>query len=405
MGWKVFLPDVYIPRVENKIHEIASDIVSLDVNNGGLMGGAAGLACFYAYYADWTGSLQYDQLAAGMIEHSLNPASGLLPDYRFSDGLTGTSWLIHELVNAGLIELDASEIYKQIDPHIQQAMRSDIAHGNVDFLHGALGMGLYFLRKPETPEYRAALSGLVEGLKGLSESEADGSMKWKSLLDADQGLMGYNLSLSHGISSIIIILSQIMEKGIAEDDCREMIRGAIQYLERQRLNSQLHQSSFPSWAIESMNELHDSRLAWCYGDLGIGLAYLSAGKQFPHQAYSQDGMDILLRTTQRRDLSENSVVDAGLCHGAAGITMIYNSLYQSTEMLAFKDAASYWLDVCLNMATHKDGIAGYKSWYSPGYGGWKVSGGLLDGVAGIALSLLSFVMEKEPSWTKSLLIR
>ncbi len=70
----------------------------------------------------------------------------------------------------------------------------------------------------------------------------------------------------------------------------------------------------------------------------------------------------------------------------------------------YEDAALHWLDVCLNMAFHKDGLAGYKSWYHPEYGGWKNTAGLLEGVSGIGLVLMSFISAKEPSWARSLLL-
>ena len=134
------------------------------------------------------------------------------------------------------------------------------------------------------------------------------------------------------------------------------------------------------------------------------MAYLTAGHLFPGLSFGLDGLDILLKTTRRRDPQENKVLDAGICHGAAGIALIYNILYQRTARKMFMESAAYWLDVCLDMASHEDGIAGYKTWYLPQYGGWKNSAGLLEGAAGIGLVLMSFISEKEAAWSKSLLL-
>ena len=113
---------------------------------------------------------------------------------------------------------------------------------------------------------------------------------------------------------------------------------------------------------------------------------------------------ILLHAAERRDLVENMVYDAGICHGAAGIALVFNILYQEAGLTQYREAAAHWLDVCLNMSYHRDGIAGYREWRLPEYGGWKNTPGLLNGVAGIGLSLLSFVSDQEPSWAGSLLL-
>ena len=83
---------------------------------------------------------------------------------------------------------------------------------------------------------------------------------------------------------------------------------------------------------------------------------------------------------------------------------MYNIFYQQSGLTDYRDAALHWLEVSLNMARHTDGIAGYKTWHLEEYGGWKSMPGLLDGTAGILLSLLSFVSEREPGWARSLLI-
>ena len=404
MGWKVFLPDRYSKPVENKVHEIAGSVASCLPDEGGMMGGKAGLACFCAYYADWTGDQAFNGLAADLIEKALNPAAGRFPAYMYSDGLSGVAWLIHHLSSTGLMNLDAASIFDELDPHLYKFMMAEIKSGHYDFLHGALGTALYFLRQPKNEKYRAYLSELVSELERIAENEPDGSLKWLSVLDAENNKTGYNLSLSHGLASIIIVVAMIMKEDIRKEACERLLQGSFRYMEKQKLNSGEYISSFPSWALESMDEVVDSRMAWCYGDLGIGLAYLKAGCLLPVSSYQQDGLDILRKTSLRRDPAENRVFDAGICHGASGLALFYNILSQTTEQKVYEDAALHWLDVCLNMAFHEDGLAGYKSWHHPDYGGWENAAGLLEGISGIGLVLMSFISAKEPAWAQSLLL-
>ena len=53
-------------------------------------------------------------------------------------------------------------------------------------------------------------------------------------------------------------------------------------------------------AIENEADTRHSRLAWCYGDLGISLAFLEAGKHLGKDFYSK-GLDVALKSCKRRD--------------------------------------------------------------------------------------------------------
>jgi lantibiotic modifying enzyme len=98
------------------------------------------------------------------------------------------------------------------------------------------------------------------------------------------------------------------------------------------------------------------------------------------------------------------VRDAGICHGTAGIAHIFNRLYRTTKQYRFQEAANYWCLETLKMSKFEDGFAGYKTWHTEEYGGWQPCNNLLEGIAGIGLSLLSFVMPEDPAWDECLLL-
>lgn len=110
----------------------------------------------------------------------------------------------------------------------------------------------------------------------------------------------------------------------------------------------------------------------------------------------------MLHASQRKDFEKNGIVDAGICHGTAGIAHIFNRFFFETKMPIFKDTANYWIKETLKMATHDDGLAGYKSFYSEKE--WVKEYGLLEGVAGIGLALLSHISDEEPTWDRCLLL-
>jgi len=111
----------------------------------------------------------------------------------------------------------------------------------------------------------------------------------------------------------------------------------------------------------------------------------------------------LLHASQRRDLKDNYVMDACFCHGTSGIAHVFNRMWRETGMDECKHAAAYWIEQTLDMAKFTDGLAGYKTWQG-GVLGYETRYGLLEGIAGIGLVLLSYYYEIEPTWDECLLL-
>ena len=404
MGWKFFLPDRFIAPVELKIHEIAGSLIDRVPGEGGLVSGKAGVACFYAYYDHWTRSDKHKDLVQDWIGQALNPPARHYPDLRFSSGMAGVAWMIHHLSENMLVDWDVGDIFDELDEHLYSFMITEMKSGHFDYLHGALGLALYFLRQPRNEKYRRYIEELVAELEKIAEEGPNETLKWASPTFENDEEYAYNLSLSHGMSSIILILSKTLSENMAIGEAEHIIRCGLGYMGGQKLAEGEYISTYPPLALESMKKVCHSRLAWCYGDIGPGLAFYYGGNAINSDSLTHHGMEVLLDTCIRRDLKENLVYDAGICHGASGLALVYNILYQRTAYTQFREAAVYWLDVTLSMSYHKDGIAGYKAWNQPEMGGWKNTPGLLDGTAGIGLVLMSFLCESEPGWTNALLL-
>lgn len=209
----------------------------------------------------------------------------------------------------------------------------------------------------------------------------------------------YNLGLSHGMASTITILSKFLKSGIQPDVVEPLLIGSVRFILSSKLNH-TYSSTFPSWIAEG-DSVSRSRLAWCYGDLGISSALWQAGEALQDETIKQQAIEICLKTTKRKTLQEAGVLDAGFCHGTAGIAHIYRRMYLQTGGGDFKQAADFWVDRTLEMANSQGGYAGYLSWYG-GIGKAKLN--LLDGVAGIGLVLISHLSETEPGWDNCLLL-
>jgi lantibiotic modifying enzyme len=317
-------------------------------------------------------------------------------------GVAGIGTIIEILTDDDLIDANTDELFEGLDEYLYQLMISELQKGNYDFLHGAIGLGLFFSKRLSNKNSSRYLTDFVIELDRISKKDDQG-IRWLSVLNREKNKKGFNLSLSHGLASIITFLSKLYALGIAKEKVSELLNGSVKYLLNQQQDISMYKSNFPTWVCQSEPSTY-SRLAWCYGDLGIGIALWQAGCNTDNKIWKKRGIKILLHSTKRRDLTENSVVDAGLCHGTSGIAHIYNRMFHYTGKEEFRDSASYWYKETLKMAKFEDGLAGYKAWRSPKYGGWQKEYCFLVGISGIGLTLISAVSNIEPKWDECLLL-
>ncbi len=404
--WHVMMTEEEAKPYREKIDQIKDALLHCKweaKDSINLMGGKAGVALFFFYYSLMTKEEKYQDVGIEMLSEIFDEINNGFIYHTHAGGLAGIGWTVELLSQNEFLEIDTNETLGDIDPYLHKTMIHDITHDNYDFLHGAVGNGNYFLSRAKNAAVNDYLSELLDKLEENSIKDEDGARKWLSTLDQESGLKGYNVSLSHGISSIIAFLGKMVAHGVQTEKASLLLSGAVQFLLAHRLDRTKFVSIFPSW-VQLDGELSDSRLAWCYGDLGISMALWQAGKNVGNKEWQKIAEDTLVDAATRRDVKEHRVMDAGLCHGAAGIMHIFNRAYQNTGLEILKETARYWAEQTLKMAHWEDGYAGYKSWHTEKYGGWKPEPGFLEGVAGIGLALISMIAPIESKWDESLYI-
>ena len=366
----------------------------------GLYTGEFGFLLFLFYYSRYSKSEKHCELTEKYAERLLYQFLEKEKLHTFCGGLSGILYLFEFFRENDFIDMDISNVQPSLDNYLVARMRQDIRQRNYDFMHGAQGVGLYFLKKGTNPEY---IRELIDFLYHTAEKDVDNHIfKWESVIDREKNLTGYNFALSHGISSVIIFLSRVVTSGMADERAMEMLSGAVNYLLSHEKDFSQFGSFFPNYLLNNVDKpVSKGRLAWCYGDLGIGMALRQAGKALEKKEWKEKGLDILLQSTERRNLIENCVWDAVICHGSAGIAMIFRRMYLETKEDAFKETTRYWINQTLNFSRFEDGLAGYKTFFKDE---WKCDYSLLMGISGIGLMLLSYLEDDQQKWDEMLLL-
>ena len=97
-------------------------------------------------------------------------------------------------------------------------------------------------------------------------------------------------------------------------------------------------------------------------------------------------------------------MDAGICHGTAGVAHIFQRIFQDTGLPVFKDTANYWYEQTLEQANIPEGLAGYLPYFINEPVHLAQARGFLVGISGIGLSLLHAVSDNRPDWDECLLL-
>jgi lantibiotic biosynthesis protein len=382
-------------HIKTALQQISSELSEYQIADGspGLLSGFTGHALFYVYYYQLTGEEVWLEKAYDLIAQSMEYVATTALDGSFCNGLAGIGWCLQHFAKLDLIDAN-EDIFTQMDDLLAGFMEDELLAGKTDYLHEGLGSALYFLERwPEgnaTEQFTKLVSQLIQSVVITSAG-----ITWTDNFSNRYNKPVFNMGLAHGVPSIIAILARIHAKGIPTD---HLIDGCIQWLRAGRnRNVSPDHSLYPMIVDEDLQSMDNpnSRLAWCYGDLGIAAAIMNAGIYLENTEYQQEAAAIFLHAAEYRTLSNGLVHDACFCHGSAGIAHIFQRAAIFTGDERLNNAADAWLQNTLQMPhfrfyQHNDYIESYN---------------ILEGLAGIGLSLISFAdPQLTPTWNNSLLL-
>lgn len=342
-----------------------------------------------------------------LLNDAIEDAQSLVPSLGLFAGLSGLGWTIEHLsrFEGGSASIDSNA---EIDAASLRALERGIWPGPYDLISGLVGFGIYFLERLPVENAIRGIQAVTSQLDRLSRQAGEG-ITWHTRPDLlpdwqrERYPEGYfNLGAAHGLPGVLYLLAEAAERG-ADQRAEQMLAGAMAWFLKQRRPPGAL-SWFGPWV--AAEEPSDTRLAWCYGDLGIAAVLLRISRR-AGRAEWRTFAEGLLENCLAWPMELAGVNDAPLCHGAAGVAHIFNRIYQDEGDRRCRDVAAEWFERALGMRRPGQGVGGFSVFTAPDPSGpvvWKSSPAFLDGSLGIALALLAGLTPVEPQWDRLMLL-
>jgi hypothetical protein len=382
-----------------------------------LAGGDAGEALFFAYLAQAFPGEGHEEVAFERLDRAVAALAEESPGPSLCSGFAGVAWATVHLRR--LLGFEASsgdptqEPTGEIDEALEQVLAPSAAPLPSELLYGLAGIGVYYLERDPSASARLGLERVVELLEAsrvpTPEGHAWTEAEWLKDApdDAPDGEPRFNLGLSHGVPGAVGVLAQALARGVSPERTQRLLEGAVAWLLAQATPAPAP-VAFPYFVTPSFRPAADTRSAWCYGDPGVAAALLAAGHAARRPDWRRAALEVALRAA-RRPMADAGVVDAGLCHGAAGLALSFARLFQTTGDERLRDVGVRWFHRTLALRRPGRGIAGFQSWLPVEDGGqgqeWTDDPSFLTGASGIGLALLAGATCVEPAWDSVLLLR
>jgi lantibiotic biosynthesis protein len=408
--WRPILSGTTAQQALQAVDAIAESITSLPGERGpSLARGQAGLALLYTWLARTRRAPQADVLAWQCLDQAIEAAATQAMNASLWGGFTGVAWAA-DLVGR-LLDPDAEDRSEAVDDALLRLLsRADPWSAPYDLVVGLTGLGVYALQRYPRPLAIECLRRILERLHGCAQQDEHGIYWWTPPAEIhpesrEQYPSGRaDLGVAHGVAGVIALLGGLCGAGVEQATARPLLEQAVRWLLAHSMPTEAG-PTFPIWVAPGFQPW-PARCAWCYGDPGIATALLMAARGVGDAGWEQAAVALACRAAER-PASQTGVVNAGFCHGAAGLAHLYNRMYQATGEPELRRAAVYWLERTLGFyrrARDKEGSWVQGSW-DPAQKPWTWTGiDVVDGAAGVALVLLAAATSVEPAWDRMFLV-
>jgi len=406
--WHRLLDGGLADRADEAVTAIAEALAGVDdLSPTSLAGGGPGVALFFAYLGRARPQQGHEARAERLLDDAFDAVATRPLGVSLFGGFPGVAWTAQHIAGSAAALDDSSDEDPNaaVDEALAEVLAQSPWRDDYDLVSGLTGLAVYaFERLPRRPA-RQCLELVLDRLAETAE-RSDGRATWKTwpehLLEPTRSVYPagyYNLGVAHGAPATVAVLARMAAAGIGGGRARELLDQATAWVLEQRLESPAGRSLFPAFVGPGITPV-PARFAWCYGDPGVAAALLAAARATGDEELHGTALG-LARRAAAEPTSRVDVIDASLCHGAAGLAHLFNRIHHSTGDAACADAARRWFARTLDMRSD-GGLAGFRYRARPRDldSELRDDPGLVTGVAGIGLAMLAAITTVEPAWDR-----
>lgn len=357
-------------------------------NNQSILQGNASLAILICDLSSECDHNNIDEVSY-MLCKSINSNIEKYSNCTLGNGLLGGLYAIGYLKKKGKINLE-DDFFCEYDKFALLFAKNCLKNGNYDLYYGLLGVGLYYLILSEIDsKYEQKLDWIVQKIVDLSV-EVNGNIYWRRMHDG--GGLIFDWGLLHGIPSIISFLLIVYHTNPHFLKYESCIRKALKTMSDNMNVSTKNFSYFHMTGINlKYNFEFESRLGYCYGDLGVINTYLLASRYLNDKTYMTYAEQMINKLLFRIENYKEEVYNLNFCHGVSGILEL---LLKFNQYIEINEISSSIVRMRAEIENHLKGLD-YE----------KFVPDLLDGDIGILFSYLSSSGYDLPGIERLLLIK
>lgn len=369
---------------ENKLNSIFLTLKKNEEKTSkiGVKWGQLGYAIFYFSYAKYFQDKEAKERAISVYEEVIEKILEGNIEGRKADEFSSFGCFTAFFNNNNMLNYDVEPLLLELDEYMAFNMKTCMSEGDYDIIGGALSPAYYFLnRKNNTTFSNENLNQLALWILEISTTEKNTKNRyWNSVMFPEKRVY---LGIAHGNGSIIVFLEKLYKKNIQKALCKQVIEEAANFI-----MSKYHVHKKSCFPVAIGFPIVRGPLEWCYGDLGTAYALHKAGVFLANEKMKSMALDVF-DFCEKRIYEEDVVKDAGLVHGAMGMAIMFQKIFQITAAPKYEQAVQKSIALAFSYEDNKHPYAGFSSYYQLDQPGSDT--GFLSGIAGIGTALINLI--------------
>ncbi|MGE8210287.1 MAG: lanthionine synthetase LanC family protein [Stenotrophomonas rhizophila] len=254
----------------------------------------------------------YDPNHWQRMQQSLEEALALQDDLPLSSslyrGMPGIAWAI-QLCPPLLEKATSAQLLTELDEILVEGI-VDARNPNLDLINGIAGIMIYAMRRNNFSGSSKVLWDSIESICVRSVREWLGLVPSK--LEMHGTVFQNNLGVAHGMPGLLTVMVSAFRNGRISREAAALAIDGFEHLWTHSIKDENGYRLFPG----TVGSSHSTRLAWCYGALGLVDAYINASSL--EQANASRASDLVRGALHQLNSGRHRIMDASLCHGWAG---------------------------------------------------------------------------------------